>query len=236
MELSFVTWNIWFDDYQRQRRTQVLVNEIMEYSPDFVALQEVTPDTYENCFKKIKNYYRVGDVRQAYDTLILSKHPCLNWSRYVLPQTGMGRNVLLGDFSLPSGKVLKVGTFHLESVFTGEGEELKKRQLQFIYDITPQNVILMGDTNITKPIETLFVDLYEKIGSPKAYEYTYSGSMNKNIRNKKMNSRVDRIYVKQEYKINQFFLLGERGSFYHDLKNQYVPPSDHYGIFSKLQI
>jgi hypothetical protein len=74
----------------------------------------------------------------------------------------MGRNLLLTNIILPSGKIIFVGTFHLDSVFNGtSSESLKKNQLRYIKSIIPPNTILMGDTNLVHN-DTLDIDgLYD---------------------------------------------------------------------------
>ena len=153
--LTVMTWNMWFDKKNRAQRTETLLNEVSCYDPDIVALQEVVPESLEIIIAKMKPTYYVIGVNQSgfptgYDTLILSKFPPIEWDRYYLPKTKMGRNLLLATLQTPTRQIT-VGTFHLESVFlpkTKAAEELKESQLKYIYAISPLNSILMGDTNL----------------------------------------------------------------------------------------
>jgi len=225
MNISLLTWNIWFDEYQKEHRAKILLKEIAEHNPDVIALQEVTQEAL-NVIKNIKDYHIIGSpLTFRYDTIILSKYPVLNWSRYQLPQSNMGRNLLLGELAFPTATI-NVGTFHLESIFRNkQDEQVKINQLQYIEAITPINTILMGDTNLknTTSLETNMIDIYEKIDKPKAYEFTYNGRTNKHILSNLM-SRLDRIYVKENLRVERFYLMGEE-----------TQPSDHYGVFTTIK-
>jgi hypothetical protein len=113
------------------------------------------PESLEIIIAKMQpTYYVIGinpsGFPAGYDTLILSKLPPIEWDRYYLPKTKMGRNLLLATLQTQTRQIT-VGTFHLESVFlpkTKEAEELKESQLKYIYAISPMNSILMGDTNL----------------------------------------------------------------------------------------
>lgn len=230
MDISVLTWNIWFNENQRPQRAKHIQKLSEELIPDFIAYQEVTPDSF-NAIKQVNKDYHIigGPLRQSYDVILLSKFPCLEWNKYPLPNTEMGRNLLIGKFILPNNAIIHVGTFHLESVFPTQ--KIKEEQLEFIQSISPPNSILMGDTNFLKPYQSLMTDVFVKIDSPIAYNITYSGKTNRNIKNKSHNSRLDRIYLKDfNPKIKSFFLTGIEPSF-NDRQ-----PSDHYGIYCSLSI
>ena len=151
--LSVMTWNMWFDKKNRAQRTETLLNEVRCYDPDILALQEVVQESLEIIIAKMRpTYYVIGTISPdiGYDTIILSKFPPIEWDRYYLPKTKMGRNLLLVTLQTPSRQIT-IGTFHLESVFfpkTKLAEEFKETQLKYIYAISPINSILMGDTNL----------------------------------------------------------------------------------------
>ena len=170
--LTVMTWNMWFDKTNRAQRTETLLNEVRSYDPDIVALQEVVPESLEIIIAKMQpTYYIIGvnpsGFPTGYDTIILSKFPPIQWDRYYLPKTKMGRNLLLATLQMPTRQIT-VGTFHLESVFfprVKEAEELKESQLKYIYAISPINSILMGDTNLVEDQEPYPIPSPE---SPKA--------------------------------------------------------------------
>ena len=282
--LTVMTWNMWFDKTNRAQRVETLLNEVRSYDPDIVALQEVVPESLEIIVAKMQPTYYVIGVNPSgfptgYDTLILSKFPPIQWDRYYLPKTKMGRNLLLATLQTQTRQIT-VGTFHLESVFfprVKEVEELKESQLKYIYAISPINSILMGDTNLVEDQEPYPIPSPE---SPKApnnppiidvfymplpaedIEFhnsdvhslgvspfqkgtgaldssglgvspflkgaaTYCGCTNKHIKNKSIQSRLDRIYVKIKRNSLKVYFYGLTGTV--------TQPSDHYGVFTQLE-
>ncbi len=176
--LTVMTWNMWFDKTNRAQRAEILLNEVRSYDPDIVALQEVVQESLNIIIAKMHpTYYIIGMISSeiGYDSIILSKFPPIEWDRYYLPKTKMGRNLLLATLQTPTRQIT-VGTFHLESVFlpkTKMAEDLKESQLKYIYAISPLNSILMGDTNLplsqrgippnTEPISSPYIiDVYEE--------------------------------------------------------------------------
>ena len=278
--LTVMTWNMWFDKKNRAQRTETLLNEVSCYDPDIVALQEVVPESLEIIIAKMKPTYYVIGVNQSgfptgYDTLILSKFPPIEWDRYYLPKTKMGRNLLLATLQTPTRQIT-VGTFHLESIFNkcaNTAEILKESQLKYIYAISPINSILMGDTNLTpndeprsspnmidlgaedikfndsdpsisysEPSTSLpdvhsaslpdvhsasLPDVHNLGVCPFFKGATYCGHTNKHVKNKSIQSRLDRIYVKIKRNSLKVHFYGLTGTF--------TQPSDHFGVFAQLE-
>jgi len=261
---------MWFDKTNRAQRTEILLNEVISYNPDIVALQEVVPESLKIIIAKMHpTYYIIGTISPdiGYDTIILSKFPPIEWDRYYLPKTKMGRNLLLATLQTPTQQIT-VGTFHLESVFlpkTKAAEDLKESQLKYIYAISPLNSILMGDTNLTlplsergiplplsqrgippntEPISSPYItDIYEEytVSLPDAHSLgvcpfskgagagaTYCGHTNKHVKNKSIQSRLDRIYVKIKRNSLKVHFYGLTGTV--------TQPSDHFGVFAQIEI
>ena len=286
---------MWFDKTNRAQRTETLLNEVRSYDPDIVALQEVVPESLEIIIAKMHpTYYIIGTISPeiGYDTIILSKFPPIEWDRYYLPKTKMGRNLLLATLQTQTRQIT-VGTFHLESVFNrrnNTSEDLKESQLKYIYAISPMNSILMGDTNLVLDkdpyplpspespkapnnppiIDVFYVPLLQR-GIPPNTELkfsplindvgaeniefqesdvhsesppddsslgvspfhkgagaaTYCGCTNKYIKNKSIQSRLDRIYVKIKRNSLKVHFYGLTGTV--------TQPSDHYGVFTQLE-
>ena len=276
MEISLLTWNIWFDEVERENRTRKIMEICQCLDPDFIAFQEVTGEALR-CINRYKGQYKLIEdkLKQRYDTIILSKHNCVYRERIPLPRSEMGRNLLRGCFYLEaeaegggvgenggSGVVrreINVGTFHLESVFKKNEIKLKEEQMKFIYDNSPSSCILMGDTNfgnnerlgewavggvcgaaggVSAGRDDGLVDIFERIGEPIAYKNTYTGKTNPFV-NRRLNSRLDRIYTKNmNYSVKSFQLVGNEMEhfFYHEGVNEYAPPSDHYGVYCTIKI
>lgn len=136
-------------------RIQKICELIQKHNPDIVFLQEVPREMIEHFLQMEQYPFHIGTKFQhPYDTLILSRFPCIRYDRFPLPLTQSGRNLLLAQIILPSGKQINVGTFHVESVFNPpESEVLKMDQLRFIFSIilrTPHSIpfIIAGDTNL----------------------------------------------------------------------------------------
>jgi len=241
---------MWFDKTNRPQRTETLLNEIRSYDPDIIALQEVVPESLEIIIAKMTpTYYIIGmnmnwQSPSHYDTLILSKFPPIQWDRYNLPKTKMGRNLLLTILQTPNRQIT-VGTFHLESVFNkrnNTAEEFKESQLKYIYAISPMNSILMGDTNLIKdedqyplpseespqsPNNPPIIDVYYMSLPMPLESATYCGRTNKHIKNTSIQSRLDRIYVKIKRNSLKVHFYGLTGTF--------TQPSDHFGVFSQIE-
>jgi len=135
-------------------RIQKIFALILHHNPDIIFLQEV-PHQMVSAFEHSDYPYRFGEqFLYQYNTLILSRFPCIRYDRFPLPLTQSGRNLLLAQIILPSGKQINVGTFHVESVFNPpETEVLKMDQLRFIFSLisrTPHSIpfIIAGDTNL----------------------------------------------------------------------------------------
>jgi len=237
MELSFLTWNIWFKPFEMEERTKNIMNICDELNPDFIAFQEVTPVSFNIIKNNLRDYKLSNDfLQQSYDTILLSKYTCVYRQRTSLPDTKMGRNFLRGCYDVGE-KEINIGTFHLESVFKEEEKSLKDIQLDLIYHTSPLKCIIMGDTNFLKEEKEhkCLVDLYNHNSNKDECEYTYCGAKNILISDKNKNSRFDRIYIKNyDFEIKDYKLVGIDNSLYYKTKKKNGPPSDHYGVYSNL--
>lgn len=249
MSVTCLTWNIWFDNKAFNKRIRNIVEKINELRPEFIAFQEVTYKSEIIIKKYIKNYHIIGNLSSNYDTIILSRYIPISWDRFLLKNTRMGRNILISVFHiLKNDKIIPFSflTFHLESFFSKKSDILKILQLKNIFDIIncDDNIILLGDTNIIKDniteyIHSNFSDAFEEYLKIDANisKNTYSGSTNSNIKNKKLNSRLDRLFFNnKKLSISEYKLIGTDKTVYDDEKDEYIHPSDHYGIFCKFSI
>ena len=153
LPIIFFTLNINFKDLTPER-IRKLIALIHHHNPDVILLQEVPREMVEHFLKLDEYPHHFGATFQhPYDTLILSRFPCIRYDRIPLPETTMGRNLLLAQIVLPSAQKLFVGTFHMESIFGGirsEQETLKLDQLSLIGSILKdKHYIIAGDTNLT---------------------------------------------------------------------------------------
>lgn len=196
--MKVLTLNINFKDLN-PARIQKIIALIQEHNPDIIFLQEI-PNQNVREFLKMEQYpFHFGTVfTHPYDTLILSRFPCIRYDRFPLLETKMGRNLLLAQIILPSAQTLFVGTFHCDSVFgkTGsEQETLKQNQLSFMGSILKEKLfIIAGDTNLTDNRKTTILNLNE-LDSPATFN-------NQN--------RFDRIFVSSGFTNSPVQLIGDR--------------------------
>jgi endonuclease/exonuclease/phosphatase family metal-dependent hydrolase len=148
-------------------RIQEIIALIHHHNPDVIFLQEVPREMVEHFLKMEQYLHHFGATFQhPYDTLILSRFPCIRYDRIPLPETNMGRNLLLAQIVLQSGQMMFVGTFHCDSVFGKIGSEqeiLKLDQLRFIGSILEDKTyVIAGDTNLTDNGKTTITNLNEQ--------------------------------------------------------------------------
>ena len=168
LPIIFFTLNINFKDLTPER-IRKLIALIHHHNPDVILLQEVPREMVEHFLKLDEYPHHFGATFQhPYDTLILSRFPCIRYDRIPLPETTMGRNLLLAQIVLPSEQTIFVGTFHLESVFSPpQSELLKIDQLRVIASILEgKRFIIAGDTNFLDNNQTAFPNLKEHNSPP----------------------------------------------------------------------
>jgi endonuclease/exonuclease/phosphatase family metal-dependent hydrolase len=227
--MLFLTYNIWFDERYFQTRIKTLCREVKTYQPDFIAFQEVTEESLKIIKKAFSKYHFIGeDLNFSYDVLLLSKYKPISWDKYLLPNTKMGRSILFGEFEI-NQQSLTVGTFHLESNFSKFNP--KEEQLKFITSLFQTKTVIMGDTNLTKNIDTHYLDVFLQAGEPNEEKYTYSKT-NTNV--KSNNSRLDRIFYNFETPLKRFQLVGTNPTVI--TEQSPIHPSDHFGVLVELDI
>ena len=167
--INVLTLNINFKGLDNNRAQNILAL-IEQNNPDIIFLQEVPRSMIDNFL--IANYSQIGfsSSNHQYDTVILSRFPCIRYDRIPLPETLSNRNLLLAQVILPEeSQIIFVGTFHLESFFNPpESEVLKMDQFLFIRSIIPKNqhFIIAGDTNFLDNQMTSIDNFREHDSSP----------------------------------------------------------------------
>lgn len=167
--INVLTLNINFKGLDNNRAQNILAL-IEQNNPDIIFLQEVPRSMIDNF--RIPNYSQIGQhsSNHQYDTIILSRFPCIRYDRIPLPETLSNRNLLLAQIILPEdSQIIFAGTFHLESFFNPpESEVLKMDQFLFIQSIIPKNqpFIIAGDTNFLDNQMTSIDNFPERDSSP----------------------------------------------------------------------
>ena len=137
--LSFLTYNVWFDDVHQRTRTTALASLISSLQPDVVALQEVTP-TQLSLLQRSAALYQYWQsphpTTAPYFTLLLSKRqPIATYRIPFISQMGrdltaMVMDVRAQDVGGREGGMrrLIVSTSHLESLW--QSKERRAQQLK----------------------------------------------------------------------------------------------------------
>ena len=212
--------NIWFSDYLRQERAQILQKYLLENDYDVICLQEVIPCVLAYLYQSLKEIYphiHMDLDEDFYGTCIISKYELKNREILKFKDTKMRRGLLKADIN-----DITFVTTHLESEF-GKYANTKVNQLNNSIELLSINdkVLLIGDTNLTpkndKDLKLKdFYDVYLKLDNTKENKYTYDGVKNP-LLSSKIRSRVDRAFSKN-IEVKTF-----------DLEKEFIM-SDHYGI------
>lgn len=208
--MKVLTLNIDFKGLTLDRIKEIIAL-IQKHNPDIVFFQEILREMVGEFLKMEQYPYHFGSVfTHQYDTLILSRFPCIRYDRIPLPETQSCRNVLLAQIVLSSGQTIFVGTFHCDSVFGkigSEQETLKLDQLSFIGSILEDKpYVIAGDTNMTDNGKTTIQTLNEQ-DSPATFK----------------KNRFDRIFTNLPVE-NSSFLIGD------------ATHSDHRGLVMSINL
>ena len=146
-DLTLVTWNIWFGEWERGARWRALWDRLDALSPDVICLQEVVPEalaTGEIGELRRRGYWISDEKLLGYDVLVVARAPVETHTRIPLP-TQMGRELLA--VRLAGAPPLTVATVHLESL--AHSTPVRVAQLErIVAELGPeQDVVLVGDMN-----------------------------------------------------------------------------------------
>jgi endonuclease/exonuclease/phosphatase family metal-dependent hydrolase len=152
--LKIMSFNVWFDRFERERRFDALLNLIEDHQCDVVCLQEMTVETLlqleQSPFIR-QNYFSSGNTWgfNWYGIVVIWRKQTfgvgLSLQSLNLP-TGQGRTALLLKLQIRQDKSLMIGTVHLESL---DNRVKRKQQLGIMTAVANDcdNVLLMGDFN-----------------------------------------------------------------------------------------
>lgn len=247
IELTFVTYNVWFGKYYFQERCEALLKLVQDCDADAIAFQEVTPSFLEILLKQkwIQNSYYVSDVTgetiQGYGVLLLSRIPIRRLYLYKLPSL-MSRKLLVAEFKV-NGQTFNVATVHLESMKSSASLRAKQLSASFPVLSTSQHSVLMGDFNFCSSwnrenakIDSSYQDLWNVLRSnePGYTEDTDINVMRLQITQKEKRVRFDRILLRsasRSWQPQSIQLLGTE-----PISIQYpsVFPSDHFGLVGRI--
>eukprot|EP00981_Chlorochromonas_danica_P011146 scaffold3779_cov254-Ochromonas_danica.AAC.6 len=151
--LSVLTWNIWFDRFERKARGDAVVKICEDLLPHVICLQEVTPTFLHHSLSLsstlLANYHcsdsseMIGDTVRPYGVLTLVRKDLNSSFRWVDLPTQMDRKLLIAD--LPDWSV-SIGNVHLESL---DNHPTREAQLSLCAESlqTSSFSLLCGDFN-----------------------------------------------------------------------------------------
>ena len=170
--LSVVTWNVWFDALERERRIRHVLSTMQSTQPDVACFQELTASfiaALRQNFALNQTYDVFEDVSattgasaKSYGTLVMCKKIlAAAFSRHELT-TLMDRELLVVELQLGQGQRACVATVHLESLNRHSVRVQQMKEIKHIFatkfpaslshspiDASPScdPIILCGDFN-----------------------------------------------------------------------------------------
>jgi tyrosyl-DNA phosphodiesterase 2 len=250
--LKFITYNIWFNEFNFEARSKEILKLCEKKDPDVICLQEVTGPFMTHLMDSnfIKTNFYISNVpfqlRNWYDIVILSKFCC---NAYVMPfLSKMSRKLLYITMYNKENELIKIGTTHLESM-----NNLFKRETQLIdsyriLDRIEKNTnqkakysFLMGDFNFTER-DNKYI---EKAGytDQGLNEISKTGKIEIWNTMKCMKGypawRPDRFTYKNysnTFQVNKFEIIGKDPITKETFFNPVGTPSDHYGLYVECSL
>lgn len=245
-ELTLVTYNVWFADYQFKPRCKFWLDILSDCNADAIALQEITPKSLEFILQSqwVRKQYYISDITgktvTPYGVVLLSKIPLQKLLLYNLP-SNMNRQFMVADLRV-NGETLKLGTVHLES--QKRSASIRAQQIDLVFPMmeNAEHSILMGDFNLCSSwsendrLDNSYQDLWAVLRNdePGYTEDTDINLMRLEQKGKEKQVRFDRILLrsasgwqpKSIEKIGTEPLFPERPNVF---------PSDHFGLVGKLR-
>ena len=245
--ISFISYNVWFEESNWNNRLKNLFEILENYSADFICLQEVTEGFLRELINKEfirEKYHFSGNFKGSYDVLMLSKHNTKFYCKEF--NSRMGRNLLITEInhSFDNQKFSKIfiATSHFESL---NNAKLRKEQLETSFNLLnkSKNAFLMGDFNFDSSWKN------EECNIDKNFKDCWFESRDKNNLNDEDRYtmpktdqfsawRPDRILFEDEnlFELDFFEIIG-KDPIEQDNPNNFVKtPSDHYGLFAMFNV
>jgi len=245
-----VSFNVWFDYFEREARMLEILKICNEFNADIVCLQEMTkgsleimtaqPFIRENYYISDSIEYGAGTVFPYGVCIFVKKHLPINRMFLNELPTKMSRSCLSIEMTI-NGKISCFSTIHLESL---NSQPLRAKQMYLIstYLKTYDTALLCGDFNFdsernynlsSTPLENEnienfypgFIDIWKELKYPLDLGKTFPGD----------GSRYDRMIMKSSIlQPDDIVILGSKP--FKDCMERQVYPSDHFGLFCRLKI
>eukprot|EP00002_Diphylleia_rotans_P028013 TRINITY_DN5646_c0_g1_i2.p1 TRINITY_DN5646_c0_g1~~TRINITY_DN5646_c0_g1_i2.p1 ORF type:complete len:282 (+),score=47.54 TRINITY_DN5646_c0_g1_i2:86-931(+) len=248
--IRIVTYNIWFDGFEWERRTQGLIDVLKAANPDVICLQEVTPRVLSTLMKSywIRKNFVMSDSGNfssvhPYGVLILSRYPAI--FHFIEFKTQMHRKLVVAEANI-NGQKLAFGSVHLESM---DSAPIRKLQYMKAHEHLLQydGAILVGDFNMCSTRDfkgppatenkglmecfSEYVDVWPFL-VPDQEGFTHDGKANGMIRHK-YQKRLDRILSRSaSWAPVSVSLVGVQPL---DSPLNSVWISDHFGLLAEFE-
>ena len=262
-KISVMSYNIWFDENERDKRLLSLINTIKQNNPDIVCLQEVIPDIAKILNNKLGNTYNYiypEEIEQSYGCMIFSRYKITKYEDQEYNKTFMGRklcyavieynmigNDIPGDNQfIVSKQNVVIATSHFESEFkkiNGIKTEQYINARKLLNDLynTYGPVIFCSDTNILPHEEKYFItndknwsDAWKENGCDNLIEYTYDTKLNLNLKNRNFQKEIRSRIDRIIYRGNSVLNPLYFKLIKGDQNN--IEPSDHFGIMAEFEL
>eukprot|EP00002_Diphylleia_rotans_P019790 TRINITY_DN3821_c0_g1_i1.p1 TRINITY_DN3821_c0_g1~~TRINITY_DN3821_c0_g1_i1.p1 ORF type:complete len:294 (+),score=60.33 TRINITY_DN3821_c0_g1_i1:72-953(+) len=248
--LKIVTYNVWFDIYQRKERTNALFALLRTLEADVICLQEATRAFVVHLTQDewIMKHYAMSDAGRGdsvvpYGVLTLTRFPC-RFETVAFP-TQMGRLLLCTELVINKEKIA-IGNVHFESL---SNAQLRKEQYTIAHKklSSYHTALLMGDFNFCsernysslEPTENIafaahykdYIDLWPAL-HPGDKGFTFDSHVNKMIHQEEQ-MRYDRMVLRSStWKPVKMEILGSQ-----QLPEIQRPTwiSDHFGLYVELE-
>lgn len=253
VKISMLTFNLWFAPAQMAERMEALGKIVQDLKPNILTFQEVTRQNLALLQKqRWFSRYHLTPPNAAelpdYFVVILSTFPVNKWQIYPFKATPYNRKLLTAEIesvtsspTAPKKLGFVIATTHLEH--TGRLTKLREEHLRESVKIlsTYENVCVMGDMNLERQFDGDVIlpgpwtDAWLAIpGHSETNGYTWDQSKNTYIikeRESTLKDRLDRVFCKlSDFKVKEIRVVDDKM-----IKSE-VLPSDHFGIFTILEL
>jgi endonuclease/exonuclease/phosphatase family metal-dependent hydrolase len=239
--LRVVTYNVWFDPFEAQRRCAALLEILAGQDADVIALEEVTQPFLDNLLaaRWVRDAYLISqshvDPTLRYDVVMLSRVPA-RFRAHALTSI-MGRRLHTLDIDTAEGE-LTIAGIHLESM-----REMTSTRLIQIQECLPTlgraaSSVWLGDFNAAPDsaedarIRAHFVDVWPALQDGPGYTRdTSRNAMLARIKDDR-HQRIDRVFLRSSHLVPADIRL--LGTSPLEGTDGQVFASDHFGLVAEL--
>lgn len=233
--LKLVSWNIWFDQLEQNRRYKEILALMAHESPSVICFQEVLPSFISQLKAFAFEYdYDISAKSEEcvapYGVLTLCKKELeAKFSVHQFP-SHMSRKLLTAEVTIDqcSGTTVCIGNVHLESL---DSQPLREAQLAICEQVLScySNAILCGDFNFCSyrnfsgkgPLENMnlkkmmpaYIDIWPELRDSSDMGYTFDTDLNPMIGDKHERMRYDRICYRHNSAITSSSTCGAGSIF-----------------------